>query len=46
MAKNIKEGIYQSWTYLQEEIILGERKEQIKALEKKIKKRRHEGEEL
>ncbi len=34
MAKQIKKEIYQSWIYLQEESITGERKEQIKTLEK------------
>ncbi len=45
MAKKIKEGIYQPWIYLQEEIILGERKKQIKTLKKRIKRGHHEGEE-
>ena len=45
MAKQIKEGIYQPWIYLQEEIIIGRRKEQIKTLEKRIKKGHREGEE-
>ncbi len=38
MAKQIKKGIYQFWIYLQEEIITGGRKEQIKTLKKRIKK--------
>ena len=45
MAKKIKEGIYQSWIYLPEEIISEEKKKQIKTLEKKIKRGRYEGEE-
>ncbi len=45
MAKQIEKRIYQPWIYLQEEIITRERKEQIKILEKKIKRKRHEGEE-
>jgi len=45
MAKQIKEEIYQPWIYLQKEIIARERKEQIKTLEKRIKKECHEEEE-
>ncbi len=45
MAKQIRKGIYQPWIYLQEEIIIRGRREQIKALKKRIKKGRYEGEE-
>ena len=44
IAKQIRKGIYQSWIYLYEEIIIRGRKEQIKALEKRIKTGRCEGE--
>ena len=45
MAKKIKEGIYQLWIYLQEKIISERRKEQIKTLERKIKRGHREEEE-
>ncbi len=45
MAKQIKKGIYQSWIYLQEEIITRGRREQIKTLKKRIKRKHREGKE-